>query len=389
MIHRLQRGIVPPKPHTVFRPEGNGLAFEHCFTRQGFEGAYTIMYHRKPPHWIEGERMIGPHPGIAPLEWDGAMRRRHFRAADMAVGGSPFMGRQLFLGNSDIGMWIARPTESDPTLCVNADADELTFVFQGKGRLDSPLGTVPFKEGDYVYVPRGLPHRFVLAQPSFFFIMEGKPFIDLPAQFRSHAGQIKMDAPYSHRDFVAPEWPEAGVSSLGAPLTVRTLRLGHVTEHVLMNDPFDLYGWDGQVWPFAFPILAYQPKTGLVHLPPTTHITFAGQGFVICSFVPRKTDFHPEAVPCPYPHSSPSCDEVLFYVSGNFTSRKGIGPGSVSLHPTGVTHGPHPGTYEASVGTDRTSELAVMVDTFQPLLPTKMARSLEDPEYNRSWALIT
>jgi homogentisate 1,2-dioxygenase len=170
-----------------------------------------------------------------------------------------------------------------------------------------------------------------------------------------------------------------------APKRLVLKRGQQLTEFEQAHDPFDLIGWDGVVWPFAFPIRAYQPKTGLVHLPPTIHITFAGHGFVICSFVPRVVDFHEKAIPCPYPHSSPSCDELLFYVDGNFTSRKGVGRGSISLHPTGLPHGPHPGMYEASIGSTRTSELAVMVDTFSPLLPTDHARQIEDRDYNQSW----
>jgi len=385
MIHRIQRGKVPPKPHTVFKPDGEKLAFEHCFTRQGFEGSFTVMYHEEPPHWIDSQEDLGTHPGLAELTWDGAMRRRHFVSNELAEGGSPFMARKLMVGNPQIRMWVSRPTESDPTLCANADADELTFIFEGKGRLETPLGVVPFREGDYVYVPRGMSHRFVLDGKGYHFVMEAKTYIDVPKQWRARSGQLLMDAPYTHRDFVEPEWPEGGPKTLNAPRTLRTMRNDTVTEQKITHDPFDVIGWDGFCWPFAFNVANYQPKTGLVHLPPTTHITFAGDGFVICSFVPRKTDFHENAIPCPYPHSSPSCDEVLFYVSGNFTSRKGVGPGSISLHPTGVPHGPHPGMYEKSIGTDRTNELAVMVDTFQPLHPTEHARSVEDDDYQQSW----
>jgi homogentisate 1,2-dioxygenase len=160
---------------------------------------------------------------------------------------------------------------------------------------------------------------------------------------------------------------------------------GRLTAFEMTNDGFDVVGWDGQVWPFAFPIRAFQPKTAAVHLPPTIHTTFAGPGYVVGSFVPRVVDFHDRAIPCPYPHSSPDCDEVLFYVEGAFTSRKGIGPASITLHPRGIPHGPHPGTYEASIGTERTDELAVMIDTFKPLLPTEHAQAIEMEDYNLSW----
>ncbi len=384
MIHRLQRGVVPDKPHTVFKPEGE-LAYEHPMTRQGVEGPYTIIYPRRPPHWVSATEEMGPLPGAAEAQWDGALRRRHFLTGRLGDGGSPFLARRLVLSNPDLGVWIAHADRDDDTLVQNADADELVFVQTGAGRLDTVLGALPFEAEDYVFIPRTLAHRWRLDAPTSMLVLEGRTYLDIPRQFRNPSGQLRMDAPYTHRDFRAPEWPEGGPRALKAPLRVIVKRGGRLTAFELAHDLFDIYGWDGQVWPFVFPIRAYQPKTGLVHLPPTIHITFAGGGFVVCSFVPRVTDTHPEAIPCPYPHSSPDCDEIIFYVSGNFTSRKGITHGSISLHPTGVPHGPHPGTYEASIGTHRTDELAVMVDTFKPLLPTEHARSIEDAEYNSSW----
>jgi len=384
MIHRVQRGQVPDKHHTAFRVDGE-LAFEHCFTRRGFDGAYTIMYHRRPPHWVKRSSDEGPHPGAGEEARDGAVRRRHFRPSELPRGGSPFMSRRQFLGNKDIGIWFASPDRDDDTLVANADGDEVTFVHEGSGRLESPLGVVRFEAGDYVYVPRALPHRFRLDGPAFLLVLETRSGVNVPKQFRNPSGQLTMDAPYNHRDFREPEWPEGGPTTLDAPRQLRLLRHGRVTQMEIANDPFDVIGWDGTEWPFAFPIRAYQPKTGLVHLPPTTHITFAGPGYVICSFVPRVVDYHEQAIPCPYPHSSVDCDEFLFYVEGNFTSRKGISRASVTLHPVGLPHGPHPGRYEASIGTHRTDEIAVMVDTFSPLLPTGQALEVEDPTYNRSW----
>jgi homogentisate 1,2-dioxygenase len=387
MIHRLQRGAVPAKHHTALRIDGE-LAFEHCITRRGFDSYYTIAYHRRPPHWVDSQEDVGPHPGHAVPAWDGALRRRHFLPSQLLPGGAPFVSRKLFLANRDLGIWFCRPDRDDDCLVANADGDELTFVHEGSGRVECALGIVEFSAGDYVYVPRALPHRWRLAGPAFLLVIEGRSGIDLPKQFRNHGGQLTMDAPYCHRDFREPAWPEGGPAALAAPREMLVLRHGRLTRQILANDPFDVVGWDGQLWPFAFPIRAYQPKTGLVHLPPTTHITFAGGGFVVCSFVPRLVDYHADAIPCPYPHSSVDCDEFLFYVDGNFTSRKGIGRGSVSLHPVGLPHGPHPGRYEGSIGTVRTDELAVMVDTFDPLLPTDHAKAHEDPGYNQSWVRI-
>jgi homogentisate 1,2-dioxygenase len=384
MIHRLQRGIVASKPHTVLEVDG-AVAYEHCYTRRGFDGAYTILYHRKPPHWVRREDALGPHPGAAAAGWDGAVRRRHFRTGELPGGGSAFRSRRLLMGNKDIGVWLARPEHGDDTLVANADGDEMTFVFRGSGTVENPLGVLPFAAGDYVYVPRALPHRWRLDGPAHLLVLEARSWIDIPKQFRNPVGQLTMDAPYSHRDFREPEWPEGGPAVLDAPHTLIVQRRGELTAMECVNDPFDVVGWDGQAWPFAFPIRAYQPKIGQVHLPPTTHITFAGPGFVVCSFVPRVVDFHPRAIPCPYPHSSVDCDEILFYVDGNFTSRRGVEAGSITLHPVGVPHGPHPGRYEASIGAVRTDEVAVMVDTYAPLEPTDHARAVEEAGYNQSW----
>lgn len=384
MIHRHQAGLVPPKHHIAFRP-GGALAYEHCFTRQGFDGSYTIMYHRSPPHWVAEAADLGSHPGLAGAEWDGPLRRRHFLTGRLEAGGSPFWARKLLFANPDIGIFMFRADRDDDTLVANADGDELVFVHQGSGRVESPLGVLTFSPLDYVYMPRALPHRWRLDGPVTGMIMEGRSYLDIPGNFRSPSGQLLVGAPFCHRDFQVPAWPEGGPETLEAPRRLVVLRHGRLTAFTMAHDPFDVVGWDGQVWPFVFPILSFQPRTGQVHLPPTIHTTFAGGGFVVCSFVPRVVDFHEQAVPCPYPHSAVACDEILYYVQGNFTSRKGVGPGSISLHPIGIPHGPHPGTYEASIGTRRTDELAVMVDTFQPLLPTPHARAIEDPGYNLSW----
>ncbi len=384
MIHRLTRGLIPKKPHTVFKVDGE-LTFEHCITRAGFASVFTIAWHRKPPHWIASEEDLGLHPGWAAPDEDGPLRRQHFRTHGLAEGGTPFLSRKLLMANSDLGVWVSRPTESEPTLVADADGDELTFVHAGSGRVESPLGVVPFSAQDYVYVPQGLPHRWILDSPAHLLMMEAKSSLRVPSQFRSPEGQLLMDAPFTHHDFVEPRWPGQGPESLDPPRRLVVQSGGRLTAFELAHNPFDVVGWDGQLWPFAFPILAFQPKTSSVHLPPTIHTTFAGNGYVVCSFVPRVVDFGEGAIPCPYPHSSPDCDEILFYVEGNFTSRKGVGPGSISLHRRGIPHGPHPGTYEASVGTARTDELAVMIDTFKPLAPTRYALEIEERDYNTGW----
>jgi homogentisate 1,2-dioxygenase len=384
MIHRLQLGQVPAKPHTVFAPEGS-LAFEHCFTRQGFDGSFSMLYHRQPPHWIESQQERGLHPGFSETEPYARPLRRHFVTDSVSRKGTAFLGRELILANADLGVWFAVADRADPSLACNADGDELVFVFAGSGLMRSAFGALRYAAGDYVYIPRGVVHRWEPAETSRLLILEGRSWIDLPAQYRNHVGQLKMDAPFSHRDFRAPEW--LADNRFEQPLEVLVKRSQHLSSQIYAHSPFDVLGWDGQLWPFAFPIRNFQPKTGLVHLPPTVHANFAGGGFLVCSFVPRLVDYHPQSIPCPYPHSSVDCDEFLFYVEGNFTSRKGIGPGSISLHPAGLPHGPHPGTYEASIGSRETNEMAVMVDTFKPLLPTLRAQGIEEPGYQQSWML--
>ena len=383
MIHRLQRGAVPAKPHTVFHQAG-ALVYEHCLTRQGFDGTYSILYHRTPPHPIEQEELLGWHPGFAVGEDPAPLRRRHFRTGESPVGSSPFLGRRRLLANTDVAIWFVNAESSDQLLVCNADGDELAYVFEGAGTLETPFGTLSFGAGDYVYIPRSVIHRWRIESPVRLLIIEGLSALDVPAHFRNPAGQLRMDAAYTHRDFQTPHWSESEPVRQG-PVAVLVKRREHLTRLSYTNHPFDVVGWDGALWPFVFPIQAFQPRTGLVHLPPSIHTTFTGPGFVVCSFVPRVTDFHPQAVPCPYPHSSVDCDEVLFYVAGNFTSRRGIEPGSISFHPMGLPHGPHPGTYEASIGSVRTDEMAVMLDTFKPLLPTAHAFALEDEHYSLSW----
>ena len=246
------------------------------------------------------------------------------------------------------------------------------------------MGTVRFEAGDYVYVPKGLIHRFVPDEgvEQYWLVMSFPQGIWLPKQWRNDVGQLRMDAPFCHRDFQPPVFDgptDEGIRELAVK------RGGRWTTFAMPHNPLDAVGWDGAVYPWVFPILKFQPRAGLVHLPPTWHGTFAARGALVCSFVPRTVDFHPDAIPCPYPHHSVDMDEFLFYAAGNFTSRKGVGPGSVSYHPAGIPHGPHPGAYEASIGHRETNELAVMLDTYRPLIPTTVAVGVEDVAYHESF----
>ena len=384
MIERRQAGTVPRKHHIQLRDAEGHLCFEECLTRDGFDGPYTILYHRGRPH---AQKPVDTNHGwLAPqvAAHERPLRKRHYRAQSLpAANQPPIDARVPLLYNSDVVLGVLKPAGADPVYFSNGDGDDLYYVHEGGGLLRSMVGDLRFSQGDYVYVPRGLVHRFVLDdQPQFWVSIEAAGSLGPLKQFRNDVGQLRMDAPYSHRDFRYPELK--GPLDEGLRTTV-VKRAGAFHGFQTEGSPLDVVGWDGTVYPWAFPILNFQPRVSTVHLPPTWHGTFATRGALVCSFVPRLVDFHPEAIPCPYPHASVSCDEFIFYASGNFTSRKGVGPGSISHHPAGIPHGPHPGAYEKSIGAQRTDELAVMLDTYQPLHPTPAALGLEDAAYHDSF----
>ena len=382
MIDRLAAGRIPRKHHLVFRDEEGRLLHEECLTRQGFDGPYTILYRRNRPHELRAAEVAhGFRPAVAAAPRP--LRKRHYRTGAVKAGGAPVDARVPLLFNEDVVLSVLRPTAEDPVYFANGDGDDLFFVLEGGGVLRTPLGDVRFAREDYVFAPRGLPYRLIPDPgPQHWLAVECRGGMHLPKQFRNEAGQLRMDAPYSHRDFQRPEF-RGPVDEGIRELVVKRGEAFH--GFALTASPLDVAGWDGTVYPWSFPIRSFQPRVSSVHLPPTWHGTFAARGALICSFVPRPVDFHPEAIPCPYPHSSVDCDEFLFYASGNFTSRKGVGPGSISFHPAGIPHGPHPGAYEASIGTKATEELAVMIDTFQPLRATRDALGIEDPDYMESF----
>ena len=383
MLDRIVQGSVPRKHHLVFRDAEGRLLYEEAYTRAGFDGPYTLAYHRGRPHATRPAevRHAFPLPRAAPPR---PLARRHLRTQDLAPrGGPPLDARVPLLFNEDLVLSLVTPDAEDPVYFSNGDADDLLFVLEGAGLLRSPLGDLRFGQDDYVYVPRGLLHRLVPdAGPQRWFSIEASGAFHLPAQWRNETGQLRMDAPYSHRDFRRVEWK--GPSDEGIrDLVVK--RSGAFHGFRFDTSPLDVVGWDGSLYPFAFPILNFQPRAGLVHLPPTWHGTFAARGALVCSFVPRPLDFHPEAVPCPYPHASVDVDEVIFYVRGEFTSRRGVGIGSISHHPAGIPHGPHPGAYEGSIGARATNEVAVMIDCYRPLEATPDALGLDDPSYEGSF----
>ncbi len=362
---------------------------EQEITRAGFNGPFSILYYRTPP---TDETNVEPLelPGFCPVQRTGkqTLKRRHIKSQDLPAAGDYLTGRRTLLVNDDMHIGICKPAETSRRFFCNGDGDELYFAKEGGGTVESLYGILPFREHDYVLIPKATPYRLRFDGPATLLCIEGRRDIHIPGDYRNAWGQLSDFAPYTHRDFRAPtelteydpaehdESPFQMVVKRDDALSVRTY------EHF----PLEVAGWDGILYPVAFSIHDFSPKTGQVHLPPTIHTTFAGGGrYVICSFVPRVVDFHEHAIPCPYAHANVDMDEFMYYVKGNYTSRKGIESESISVHPAGVTHGPHPGAYEKSVGSSRTSELAVMIDTYAPLYLTTEADRIEDKDYHYSW----
>lgn len=393
MIHYHRLGDVPPKHHVTHYENGK-LLMEQCMTRVGFESTYSILYYRTPPtdeFTVTSEEI--PDFSSVEAEREQLLHRRHIRTQDIPPRGDFLIGRRTVLMNEDVRVGIVKTDRPAGTHWFsNAEGDECWFAYDQGGVLESLFGILPFRKHDYVLIPKSTPYRLHPdGDKATFLVFESASYIDLPKQFRNESGQITMDAPYSHRNFRLPQalLTYEKTKHGEAPFRNYVKYANRISVHDYQHFPWEVAGWDGIVYPVAFSIHDYQPKTSTIHLPPTTHVTFAGRGFVICSFVPRKVDYFArgehKAIPCPYGHASVDCDEILYYVEGNFTSRKGIESQSISLHPMGIPHGPHPGTYEKSVGTDRTGELAVMCDTFKPLRLTPFGASLEDKEYHYTW----
>ncbi len=391
MIGYQRLGEVPAKHHIALRrpdgPDEDGcpVFYEHCLTRGGFDGPFSIAYRTHNPG-AEASHETIDLPCFEPAVQAGNhLHRHHLPPASATMEGDLWEACQWLVGNDDIRIGSARPSVGDTGLVQNSDGDLLLFIHAGSGRLESELGSLSFAAQDYVWIPKGLIHRVVFdAGDVHVMVNECVSGLQVPSDFMNPVGQLKMDAPYTARDFTRPDAlsvPQPGQA------VIRHKRADRWTRRTLPHHPFDVVGWDGHLYPVAFNIKDYQPKTSTTHLPPPIHTTFLGGrgSFVVCSFVPRKVDYHPDAIPCPYPHSSYDCDEVLWYVEGDFTSRRGVGPGSMSLHPAGIPHAPQPGKYEASMRTERTDELAVMVDTFKPLWLSQAALDAEDDSYHGSW----
>jgi homogentisate 1,2-dioxygenase len=376
-----QLGQVPRKRHTQFRDNGR-LLVEEVLGFEGFSGNESILYHLQSPCRISE---AGEFERIEHEEWvPDAHVHRHLETGGLAPGGDPITGRRALMWNGDLEAAICKPETETEAFYRSGDGDELFFVHEGSGTLETVFGSVPFRQHDYIYVPRGTTYRFSLdGTPQLWLVFHTPGEIETPNRYRNRYGQLLEHAPYSQRDFHPPE--ELATHRDGGEHELILRVRGGLQHYTLDYHPFDVMGWDGYVYPYTFNVHDFEPRTGRLHLPPPTHQTFQGPNFVICSFCPRELDYDPEAVPLPYHHSNVHSEEIIYYVSGEFGSRKGIEVGSVTVHPSGLPHGPQPGLVEKSLGARRTEELAVMWDTFRPLRLTPLARELDDPAYAYSW----
>jgi homogentisate 1,2-dioxygenase len=378
-------GKIPKKRHIAFKKPGGGIYAEELVGHEGFTGTSALMYHIHPPTTVKSVRRVREMKLEA--DPDQTLHHRHFKTAQAKKGGSATLDRIPLLFNQDIAMLYVEPDKNDTHFYRNAQADELIYVAKGSGTLESTYGVLPFREGDYLVVHRGILQRFnfdlTANDKPKLVIFESRGHVRWPKRYRNEFGQLIEGAPYSERDIRRPTFVEA-IDEMGDfPILVK--QYDGINEIVLDHHPLDVVGWDGYFYPWAFNINDFEPIVGRVHQPPPVHQTFQGDGFVVCSFCPRPYDFHPEAVPAPYNHSNVDSDEVLYYASSEFMSRKGIEFGSITHHPDGIPHGPHPGRAEASIGAKYTDELAVMMDSFRPLKVAKQALAFEDKEYHKSW----
>jgi len=400
MAYYTKLGNLPKKRHTIFRRPDGALYSEELFGTEGFVGPTSTLYHIHPPTQVFGwKTMYTTAPEYVETE---TMRMRHLKTMRMKPKGDPVSGRIVVLGNSDVEMSICTPAEQMNYHFKNGQGDECLFVHFGRGTLYTMFGTLAFHEKDYIVIPKGTIYRMVFEPLPDSARPEGLTKADMPfGRFicfetanGSHIGppprylskqtsQFLEHAPYCERDLRVPEYPLT-YDELGE-FEVRIKARNCVHSYMYHYHPLDVVGWDGCYYPYIFNIDDFAPIVGKLHMPPPIHQTFEGHNFVICSFCPRMLDFHPEAIVVPYNHSNIDSDEVLYYVEGNYKARKGIDVGSISLHPQGIPHGPHPGTVEKSIGAKFTNELAVMCDTFRPLFPTKAALGIDDPSYPESW----
>jgi homogentisate 1,2-dioxygenase len=375
-------GDVPPKRHTQFRVDGR-LLVEEVMGYEGFSGNETILYHLHSPCRIDA---VGDFRPLERREWTPESHVHRLTDANpVQAGGDPLSGRRALMFNADLEVSICKPRATFAGFYRNGEGDEVIYVHRGHGVLRTVFGRVPFRERDYVVIPRGTTHTWELpeGEEQFWLCFHTPGEIETPNRYRNRYGQLLEHAPFSQRDFHAPAELETCDEPGEYEVVVRVR--GGLQSYRLDRHPFDVVGWDGYVWPYTFNVADFEPRAGRFHLPPPTHQTFQGPNFVICTFAPRMLDWDPEAVPLPYHHSNIQSEEVMFYAEGDYTARRGVEIGCLTLHPSGLPHGPQPGAVERALGAQRTDELAIMWDTFRPLQLTDLWREHDRPEYALSW----
>jgi homogentisate 1,2-dioxygenase len=385
MPHYRQVGEIPPKRHTQFRTPDGGLYAEELMGVEGFSADSALLYHRHlPTAIVDSQTVEDRRPGSSP---NLPLKPRHFKTPDLTWDNvDAITGRRVLFGNSDVVIAFVAATAPSP-LYRNATGDELLYVQTGSGVVETIYGALPVADGDYVVIPTSCTYRVVpnSGEPMRTLVLEATGHIGPPKRYLSAKGQFLEHSPYCERDLRGPTEP---LTVDGEDVDVLVRHRAGLTRFTYANHPFDVVGWDGCLYPWAFNIRDFEPITGRLHQPPPVHQTFEGPNFVVCSFCPRKVDYHPLSIPVPYNHANVDSDELMFYVGGDYEARKGsgIGIGSLSLHPAGCTHGPQPGAVEASLGRDYFDETAVMVDTFRPLELGEAAQACEDPAYAWTWA---
>ncbi len=384
MAHYHQEGTIPHKRHTQFRKPDGGLYAEQLFSTEGFSNDYTISYHIHPPTLIvKCDDPIDVSPIVAE---ENMLKHRSLEGFKLRAEADYLRSRKAVLVNSDCHIVLAAPMQSmNDYFYKNADADELIFVHEGSGVVKTMYGDLPFGFGDYIMLPRGTIYQIHFnAQNNRLFIVESFHPMRYPKRYMSKNGQLMEHAPFCERDIRTPQ--NLTTHDEKGDFVIKTKKNGLLYGIHYATHPFDVVGWDGCCYPYIFSIHDFEPITGRVHQPPPVHQTFETDAFVVCSFVPRLYDYHPLSIPAPYNHSNIDSDELLYYVAGDFMSRKHVTRGMLTLHPAGIPHGPHPGTVEKSIGAKETKELAVMVDTFRPLKLTTTAIEIENEGYVMSWA---
>ncbi|MDP6569741.1 MAG: homogentisate 1,2-dioxygenase [Candidatus Marinimicrobia bacterium] len=375
-----KQGNIPPKRHTAFRNESGGLYYEELVSREGFSGIYSNLYHLNRPTKIS---KVGNSTSIKLERAETKHRARHITTSDLKGSGDAVSSRIPLFFNVDVTISTALVTEPMKYCYRNGVADELFYVQAGKGEFQSNLGTLQIEPGDYVVIPRGILWQLNPAEKIKLLITESTGSIETPNRYRNKFGQLLEHSPFCERDIHTPELQQPHENSGETRVLVKTVQ--GLQEYFYAHHPCDVIGWDGYYFPWKISIHDFEPIVGSIHQPPPVHQTFQAQGFVVCSFVPRLFDFHPDAIPAPYPHFNVDSDEIIYYSRGNFMSRQGIQEESITLHPMGLPHGPQPGKYSKSIGKKYTDELAVMIDTFKPLHVTETAKNIDDSTYPLSW----